>query len=147
MRPNGETGVVGDDAQYPNGLGISPDGKSLYVCDTMGGSAIWRYPLKGNGEAGDGELFVKFGRGGPDGMAIAASGNLYVALNLAAKVVVVNPEGETIKEYQFPRGSGVTNVCFGGEDWKTLYITCGNSGKVYKMPVDEPGLIPFSHRK
>lgn len=147
VRPDKSTDVVASDPQYPNGIDISADGKTLYVCDTMGGSALWQYPLSGDGEVGEGKLLIKFGKGAPDGMAVAASGNLYVALNLAAQVVVVNPEGKVIKEYQFPRGSGVTNVCFGGPDWKTLYVTCGNNGNVYSMPVDEPGLVPYSHRK
>jgi gluconolactonase len=144
---DGASTIVASDPQYPNGIGISPDGKWLYVCDTMGGSALWRYPLSEDGEVGEGAEFINFGRGAPDGMAVAASGNLYVAMNLAAKITVVNPEGNVIKEYQFPTGSGTTNVCFGGPDWKTLYITCGSSGKVYEMPVDEAGLVPYSHRE
>ncbi len=138
VKPDGTANIVASDQQYPNGIRISPDSKWLYVCDTAGGSKLWRYPLA-DGNLGKGEVFVDFGRGGPDGMTVAASGNVYVALNLGAKVAVVSPEGKVLKEYPFPRGAGVSNVCFGGPDLRTLYITLGNHGKVYSLPADEPG--------
>lgn len=138
VKPDGTANVVASDQQYPNGIGTSPDGKWLYVCDTAGGSKLWRYPLA-DGDLGKGEVFVDFGRGGPDGMTVAASGNVYVALNLGAKIAVVSPAGKVLKEYPFPRGAGVSNACFGGADMKTLFITLGNHGKVYSLAVDEPG--------
>lgn len=146
ISPGKQPTIVAGDAQYPNGIGISPDGKYLYVNDTMGGSALWRYPLDEKGNLGEGSEFVNFGKGAPDGMAIAASGNIYIAMNLAANITVVSPDGEILNQYPFPRGSGTTNICFGGPDWKTLYITCGASGKVYQMPAPEPGMVPYSHR-
>jgi len=146
VNPDGKAQMIGSEPAYPNGIGMSPDGNWLYVNDTMNRSTIWRYELKDDGTVGAAEEFAQFGRGGPDGLAIAASGNLYIAMNLGAKVTVLSPGGETLEEFQFGRGSGVTNVCFGGPDWKTLYITLGNAGTVYSLEVDEPGLKPYSHR-
>lgn len=140
VRPDGSAAVVATDAQYPNGVGVSPDGRWLYVNDLLGKSRVLRYPLDENGELGEMETIIEFGRGMPDGLAIAASGNLYVCLNLSAKIVKLSPGGEVLGEIEFPRGSGVTNACFGGADMKTLYVTLGNKGKVYGVPVDEPGM-------
>lgn len=144
VTPDGKAMIIDADVQYPNGIGISPDGKYLYVNELMRGSLVYRYELK-NGEIGKKDELIKFGGGMPDGMAIAASGNLYVALNLHAKVVVVSPEGKILKEVQFPKGSGVTNACFGGPDMKTLFVTLGNAKKVYAIPVDEPGAKLFGN--
>lgn len=144
VRPDRSVEIVATEPDYPNGIGVSPDGKWLYVNDTMGGSVLWRYPLAPGGEVGKGEVLVNFGGGAPDGMAIAASGAIYVAMNLAAKVVVVSPEGEVLKEHVFPRGSGVTNVTFGGPELSTLYVTLGNHGKVYELEVGEPGATPYA---
>lgn len=143
---SGNASVACSGPQYPNGVGISPDEKWLYVCDTMGGSALWRYPLSPEGVTGEGEVLVKYGRGGPDGIAIAASGNIYVAMNLGSKLVVTSPKGDILKEYVFPRGSAISNVCFGGTDWKTLYVTFSGKGTVYSFPADEAGHVLYGNR-
>ncbi len=140
VRPDGSAAVVATDAQYPNGVGVSPDGRWLYVNDLLGKSRVLRYPLDENGDLGEMETMIEFGRGMPDGLAVAASGNIYVCLNLSAKIVKLSPSGEVLGEIEFPRGSGVTNACFGGADMKTLYVTLGNKGTVYGVPIDEPGM-------
>lgn len=146
VRPDGTAETVATDQQYPNGTDISPDGKTLYVGDFSGGSTVWKYAIAPGGELGKGEVFIQFGTGGPDGIAVAASGNVYVVLNMASKIVVVAPDGKVVKEILFPKGSGVTNLCFGGADFKTMYITVGMKGTVYTMPADELGMKLFSHR-
>lgn len=145
VRPDGTAKVVSTDLSYPNGIGLSPDGKTLYVDDLLSGSLLYKFPLTGDGEVGKGEVLVKFGAGMPDGLKVAASGNVYVALNLGAKIVKVAPDGKILGEIKFPKGSGVSNLCFGGDDMKTLYVTLGR-GKVYMMPIDEPGLKLASHQ-
>lgn len=145
IRPDGTAAVVATDQTYPNGIAISPDGKTLYANDLMSGGIIWKYPLNASGDIGTGEQLIKVG-GFPDGMTVAESGNIYCALNADAKVIVVSPSGAVLREIQFPKGSGVTNMCFGGPDFKTLYVTLGRAGKVYAIPNDEPGMKPFSHR-
>jgi gluconolactonase len=146
IRPNGSAAVVATDQKYPNGIATSPDGKTLYVNDLMNGSRIWKYALSEDGEISDGEILVEFGSGFTDGMAVAASGNIYCALHAANKIMVVSPAGEILREINFPKQSGVTNMCFGGPDFKTLYVTLGAAGKVYAIPNDEPGMKMFSHR-
>lgn len=146
VRPDGSATIVATDLTFPNGIGVSADGKFLYVNESLAGSVVYKYPLSPEGDLGPREVLIQFGSGIPDGMAVAESGALYVALNYDAKVVVLSPDGRRVKEYVFPKGSGVTNVCFGGPEMKTLYVTLGNAGAVYALPVDEPGAKPFSHR-
>lgn len=145
LRPDGTAAVVATDQQYPNGIGVSPDGKTLYVNDLMSGGIIWKYPLDESGEVGAGEKLITIG-GFPDGMAIAASGNIYCAQHAAGTIQVISPSGETLRSISFGKASGVTNMCFGGPDFKTLYVTLGRAGKVYALPNDEPGMKPYSHR-
>jgi len=145
IKPDGSAAVVATDQSYPNGIAISPDGKTLYVNDLMSGGIIWKYPLDAEGELGSGEQLITVG-GFPDGMAVAQSGNLYCALHAEGKFVVVSPGGELLREIPFGKSAGATNVCFGGPDFKTLYVTLGRAGKVYAIPNDEPGMKPFSHR-
>lgn len=145
VRPDGSAAVVTKDQTYPNGIAISPDGKTLYVNDLMSGGIIWKYPLDESGDVGAGEKLITIG-GFPDGMAVAESGNVYCAQHAEGKIVVVSPAGEVVREIPFDKTSGVTNMCFGGPDFKTLYVTLGRAGKVYALPNDEPGMKPFSHR-
>lgn len=145
IRPDGSAAVVATDQTYPNGVAISPDGKTLYVNDLMSGGIIWQYPLDESGEVGEGEKLITVG-GFPDGMDVAKSGNIYCALHAEGKIVVVSPAGEILRDIAFGKTSGVTNMCFGGSDFKTLYVTLGRAGKVYAVPNEEPGMKPYSHR-
>lgn len=142
VRPDGSASIVSSGVvSYPNGIALSPDAKTLYVNDFLGGSRIVKFPVNEDGTLGEASDLVNFGGGGPDGMAVAASGNLYVALNLGAKIVKLSPEGEQLDEIAFPKASGVTNLCFGGPEMKTLYVTlAGGQRKVIAIELDEPGL-------
>lgn len=143
LRADGKADEIAREAAYPNGIEISPDGKFLYVDDLLAGCAVFRYPLSPDGEVGAAETWHKFGTGMLDGMAVAASGNVYVTLNAASKIAVLGPKGDVLKEIQFPKASQLSNLCFAGPDMKTLYITMGGvgaPGKLFTMPADEPGL-------
>lgn len=150
LSPDGTAKIVAADTAYPNGIDISPNGKFLYVNDTMGGNILWRYPLDAKGELGAGEKLKEFGTGVLDGIAIAQSGNIYVAVNALAKVVVVSPTGAELSTIQFPPGSQISNLCFAGEDMKTFYITMGGvgaKGRVARMPAPEAGLPLWGQKK
>lgn len=147
LRTNGTASIVSSGAiVYPNGIGLSPDGKTLYVNDFLSGSRIFYLPVLEDGTLGAADTLKGFASGGPDGMAVAASGNVYLALNLRARILKVNPKGDIIGEIVFPKGSGVTNLCFGGPDMKTLYITLAGRGSVVALEVDEPGLPLYGNR-
>lgn len=141
VRPDGSASIASSGVvSYPNGIAFSPDAKTLYVNDFLGGSRVMKFAVNEDGTLGEASELIKFGQGGPDGLAVDASGNLYVALNLGAKVVKLSPEGEQLDEIAFPKASGVTNLCFGGPEMKTLFITlAGGQRKVVAIDVDEPG--------
>jgi gluconolactonase len=124
---------IDTDLKFPNGIIVSPDDSRLYVAES-GTNRVLRYALNPNGTFGPREVFHQFrnpkGKGEPDGMAWDEKGNLYVAHWGSWSVRVLNPEGKQIRKIDVP-GEHVTNVCFGGPDGKTLYITEVETGGVY----------------
>jgi len=124
---------IDTDLQFPNGVIVSPDGRWLYVAES-GTNRVLRYKLYPDGSFGPKEIFHQFqnpkGKGEPDGMAWDEKGNLYVAHWGSWSVRVLSPEGKEIRKISVP-GEHVTNVCFGGADGRTLYITEVETGAVY----------------
>lgn len=116
-----------DDLQRPNGIGLSPDNRTLYVADNRA-KKIMAYPLDENGERdGEGDLFHDLSdMGGPDGMTVDAHGRLFVAV-YDQGVVVISPDGKERLGF-VPTGKQTTNCVFGA-DGKSLYITADNGLK------------------
>ena len=100
----------------PNGIIGTPDGKLLYVAD-IGGKMIYRYNIQADGTLTGQQPFAPFQT---DGMTIDEKGNVYLAG--ANAVVVYSPSGNLVERIEVPE-SWVANVCFGGKDFKTLFIT------------------------
>ena len=126
LKPNGELTRVIYDYKQPNGIIGSPDGKLLYVAD-QGSGTIWRYDINT-----DGTLTNKtsFAPSGSDGMAIDSEGNVY----LTSKTVQVYAKtGKKITDIAVPEVPA--NVCFGGKDRKTLFITARTSVYTLQMTV------------
>lgn len=131
------------DIERPNGIVISPDDRTLYLIETAqqeGGARMIRaYDLAEDGTASNMRVFHDFypGRSG-DGMTIDSEGNLYVAaglnrlrgtsetLDTVAGVHVFSPAGELLEHIPIWEDT-ITNVAFGGDDLRTLYITAGKS--------------------
>ncbi|XOV92529.1 MAG: SMP-30/gluconolactonase/LRE family protein [Bacteroidota bacterium] len=128
------------DVHMPNGVVISPDEKKLYLIEAHPDSAMNRKILAfdlNKGELSNRRTLIDFypGRSG-DGMCVDAEGNLYVAaglhetrgtsetLDTKPGIHVISPEGKLLAYVKTPEGT-ITNCTFGGEDLKTLYITCG----------------------
>ncbi len=115
------------DLRQPNGIIGTPDGKTLYVAD-IGGRKTYRYAAQPDGTLANKTLFCEMGS---DGMTLDAEGNLYLT---GRGVTVFNSKGEKIA--QIPIDEGWTaNVCFGGKDRKTLFITAMDSLYSIKMRV------------
>jgi gluconolactonase len=98
----------------PNGIVGTPDGKTLYITDQVAGK-VWRYAVQQDGTLTDKTLFTNIG---VDGMTIDHRGNVYIT---ADQIYVFDPSGKEIQRIKVPEVPA--NVCFGGKDRKTLFIT------------------------
>lgn len=108
---------VVSDLVRPNGLINSPDESVLYIAD-HGDNKTWAYKINADGSLSDKRLF--FDRGS-DGMTVDSRGNIYLTSQLISSVLVINPQGQQIAQIKVPEPPA--NICFGGKDNKTLFIT------------------------
>lgn len=128
----------------PNGIGLSPDEKTVYFADTMT-ARVWAYDLESPGVAQQASPFAK-GRvvaGMPDlryfdSLAISAAGHVCVATILNGGITTVKPDGSHT-HIALP-DPFVTNIAFGGEDMKDAYITLSGTGQLIKCRWPEAGL-------
>lgn len=129
LSPEKEIIRVASDYVQPNGLVGTPDGKTLYVAD-INDNKIWKYDI-----AADGTLTNKtfFAPKGSDGMTIDERGNIYLTMG---KVWIYSPKGDLIHEIEVPESP--SNICFGGKEKKTLFITARTS--VYTLAMNVKGV-------
>jgi gluconolactonase len=131
----------------PNGVGLSPDGGTLYVSETETGR-LWSYPIEGPGRLGkqpwpspNGGMLV----GAPggycrfDSLAVEACGNICVATLVNGGITVFAPDGEIIEFWKASEGY-CTNIAFGGSDMRTAYITLSGYGTLIAVDWPRPGL-------
>jgi len=130
-----------------NGIGISPDGEKLYVAETETGR-LWVFDIMGPGQLRKspwpsphgGNLLCQFpGFRRLDSIAITEAGNIVVATLISGEITTVSPAGEILDVVKMPERMP-TNICFGGPEMKTAYITLSNTGKLVSMPWPEAGL-------
>jgi gluconolactonase len=122
---------VADDLNYANGIGVSPDQKTLYVSETVG-NCILKFTINDDGSLGKRSNFALLNLLtknkneswwlGPDSMKIDQKGNLYVAQWFGGKILKISPEGKLLHVFPIAAGDGTTNVAF-GDDEKDLYVT------------------------
>ncbi|MDR2438313.1 MAG: SMP-30/gluconolactonase/LRE family protein [Planctomycetaceae bacterium] len=112
----------------PNGIIGTPDGKLLYITDQVAGK-VWRYKIQPDGTLSEKTLFTDIG---VDGMTVDNRGNIYVT---ADQIYVFNPNGQEIQRIKVPEVPA--NVCFGGKDRKTLYITARKG--LYRLAMNVHG--------
>jgi gluconolactonase len=128
----------------PNGVGLSPDEKTVYVADTTLGR-LWGFALSAPGVLGAqpayqyGAVIANLsGYQMVDSLAVEAGGNVCVATLMNGGITVITPEGET-EHIAFP-DLMTTNICFGGPDMRDAWITCSSTGKLFKTRWPRPGL-------
>lgn len=124
------TAVI-DDLKQPNGIIGTPDGKILYVAD-IGAGRTYAYDIRPDGTLAGKRLFCKLGS---DGMTIDARGNIYLT---GRGVTVFDPAGKQIEHIDVPE-PWTANVCFGGKDRQTLFITASKSLYARAMSVRGAG--------
>ncbi len=130
----------------PNGCGLSPDGKVLYVAETWTGR-VWGFDITAPGEVkkqpwpspSGGRLIAGVGGfNNFDSLAVDAAGNVCVATLMNPGITSIAPDGKW-RHIPIPGDPYVTNICFGGPDLKTAYITLSMTGRLVSMPWDVAG--------
>ncbi len=141
------------DIGRPNGLAITPDGKTLYVVDSHnvegGARKIWAFDVQADGSLANQRLVMDFGRGrGGDGMRLDRQGNLWIAAgvlkprnphetaDVQTGIYVVSPEGKLLGRIPIPEDV-LTNLTFAGPEFKTLYVTAGKT--LFRFDVEVSG--------
>ncbi len=118
LASGGRVTQLADDLQFPNGMGVSPDGRRLYHNDTRVGT--YSFDIRQDGSLGERTLLFEKTDG--DGLAIDTQGNIWVTGFLSGDILCLQPDGTVVKRVALP-GEGATNVRFGGEDGRDLYVT------------------------
>ena len=130
-----------------NGVGLSPDEHTVYVADTEG-ARLWAFDVVSPGVLRPGPQFAPHGgrciaglpgRARFDSLAVTASGNIAVATLGTGFITVLSPEGKLLDEVKMP-DTYPTNICFGGPDMRTAWVTLSDVGQLARTIWAEPGL-------
>lgn len=139
----------------PNGIGLSPDGMTLYVAETES-ARLWAWDLKAPGELAHpatasprsphgsrliytAPSYMRF-----DSLAVEANGNICIGTIDAGGITVCSPQGGLVEFVPVPGDTHCTNICFGGADMKKAYITQSYAGRLVEMDWPRPGLKLFT---
>ncbi|MCM5681689.1 SMP-30/gluconolactonase/LRE family protein [Schlegelella sp. S2-27] len=140
----------GDGVTVSNGLAWSPDARTMYWTDTTShtifaldfdvasGIATGRRVFASFERKHDGQPLDAYG-GRPDGAAVDAEGNYWVAMFEGSRLLQLSPQGAVLREVRLPVRCA-TMPCFGGADMKTLYVTTSRE----KRPADELAAQPWA---
>jgi gluconolactonase len=135
------TGLV-----FPNGIGVSPSGDLLLVCES-GTGKLHAFDIQAPGEVGPPRVFAHLGTDGdPDGFAFDAEGYVLCCGYKTGCIHVFAPEGGPAIEHIAFEDPGVTNVCFGGPEHRTLFVTESGLGRVVALDWKRPGMTLFPDR-
>jgi gluconolactonase len=138
IAPNGTTTLMAD-CEYPNGLAFSPDERVLYVANTRWTQYIHAFELDSTGKVVRRRIFAEMAsdddkNGVPDGMKVDVEGHLFCTG--PGGTWVFAPDGTRLGIIRTPEVPA--NVCFGGPDLRTLFLTARTS--VYTLRVNVPGI-------
>ena len=132
----------------PNGVGLSPDGRRLYVAETFTGR-LWAFDVGAPGEIVAGPVLAGPGGGTLvaglpgfqlfDSLAVEACGNVCVATLAVGAITVIAPDGTIVEQVSMPDFIP-TNICFGGSDLRTAYVTLSGTGQVVALEWPRAGL-------
>ncbi|MFU8817721.1 MAG: SMP-30/gluconolactonase/LRE family protein [Pseudomonadales bacterium] len=129
--------------ETPNGIGLSPDGQTLYFAETVTGR-LWAYAIESPGQIATGTQASRLLVGLPgyqlfDSLAVDAEGNVCVATLVNGGITCVSPDGRHVEH--IPTDDPLTtNICFGGADLRTAYITLSSSGRLVAVDWPRAGL-------
>jgi len=135
--PDGTTTRLAADMGTTNGVEVSPDGKRLYVNESVQRN-VWVFDIQPDGGVANKRLLRQFPDHGFDGMRCDADGNLYITRYGKGTVAVLSPEGEVQREINV-LGARPSNLCFGGPDGRTVYVTEVEHRRLVQFRVETPG--------
>lgn len=137
----------------PNGCGLSADEQTLYVSETETGR-LWQWPISGRGTvekklwpSPNGGTIVGGSTGYQrfDSMALEANGNICVGTLVTGGITVFSPDGQKLEYWEGPEPY-CTNICFGGPEMKTAFITVSGTGLLIAVDWPRAGL-PLPHQR
>jgi gluconolactonase len=137
-----------DNVPSPNGIALTANDRILFVAVTRGNS-VWRVPINLDGDINRAGLYIQLSGslGGPDGIAMDVDGGMAVCHVHFGSVWLFDRWGEpTLRVRGESLGRRTSNVCFGGPENKTLFITETGSGRILRADVDVVGAPLFSHQ-
>jgi gluconolactonase len=131
----------------PNGIGLSPDGDRVYVAETLTGR-VWFWPVTAPGEVEEVPGVLPHGgqllAGLPDlqaldSLAVDSEGYVCVGTLVNGGITAISPDGSQ-RDFMETGDLLTTNICFGGDDLRTAYITCSAGGRLVSTEWPRPGL-------
>jgi gluconolactonase len=143
LRPNGVKQVVDLGLKFANGIALTPDQTQLYVTESAT-HWVWIYSILPDGQLSNKQRYGWLhapdnqDNAWPDGLRCDRQGNVYVATRMG--IQVLDQTGRVNAILPLPSGQP-SNCCFGGTDFNTLYVTCGD--KVYRRKLKIHGANPF----
>ena len=133
------------DVAFSNGVGLAPDGRTVYHSNYSEG-VVLAHDLADDGRGMNRRVFARVPRGNPDGLAVDETGGVWVALGSGGGIARFRPDGGLDRVLAVP-APFVASLCFGGADRRDLYVTTsGNTehperrGTVFRERSDVPGL-------
>ena len=135
---DGSTHLVAPEMGTTNGIDVSPDGKTLYVNESNQRN-VWAFQITETGDLTEKKLIKQFPDHGFDGMRCDIYGNLYITRHGKVTVVVMTPSGDILREIDV-LGTRPSNLCFGGPDGCTVYVTEVDHQRIVQFRVERPGL-------
>jgi gluconolactonase len=134
---DGQTTRLEADMGTTNGIEVSPDGRRLYVNESVQRN-VWVYDLAPTGAVSGKRRLIRFDDFSMDGMRVDVEGNLYITRHGKGTVAKVSPEGRLLREIRL-QGSKPSNIAFGGPDGRTAYVTLQDRGAIETFRVEAPG--------
>ncbi len=135
---HGHATLVSPNMGTTNGIEVSPNGKQLFVNESVQRN-VWVFEIQKDGSLANKRIIKQFPDFGFDGMRCDIDGNLYIARHGKGTVVKMTPSGEVLKEIDV-LGAKPSNLCFGGPDGRTVYVTEVDHQRLVSFRVDRPGL-------
>ena len=135
ISPSGKLSLITSKLDRPNGITLTPDGKTLYVADSAA-RKIFAFDLDNAGSASNQREFISVVDGVPDGLRVAANGNVYTSCR---GICVYSPGAKLLRVIEFPEAPA--NCAFGGDDLQTLYVTARTS--VYRVRIPDKGALLY----